>query len=47
MCACRGGGCAEEAKLKKQEKGETSKFTEDLHLVFNGFFHLIFHDSLN
>ena len=27
----------EEAKLKKQEKAETSQFMEDLHLVFNGF----------
>lgn len=35
----RGG--IEEAKLKKQEKAETSQFMEDLHLVFNGFFHFI------
>lgn len=31
----------EEAKLKKQEKAETSQFMEDLHLVFNGFFRSI------
>lgn len=35
------GGGIEEAKLKKQEKAETSQFMEDLHLVFNGFFHFI------
>ena len=34
-------GGTEEAKLKKQEKAETSQFIEDLHLVFNGFFHFI------
>lgn len=36
-----GVGGTEEAKLKKQEKAETSQFIEDLHLVFNGFFHFI------
>ena len=40
------GGGTEEAKLKKQEKAETSQFIEDLHLVFNGFFHFISPDFL-
>lgn len=46
--AGRGAGeYAEEAKLKKQEKAETSKFVEDLHLVFDALFDLIFPDLLN
>lgn len=48
--ACQKNGAgrgSEEAKLKKQEKAETSKFIEDLHHGFKGFFHLIFPDFLN
>lgn len=37
-----GGGWYRGSQLKKQEEAETRKFIEDLHLVFNGFFHWIF-----
>lgn len=42
-----GGQGSMQRKLKKQEKAETSKLVEDLHLVFNALFHLIFPDLLN